>query len=178
MQPQQPQQPMKQHIVMNYMIDDESMLLKKIEDNKYSLHFNYTAASELLCSVFTFVEESFNVESYTTENMQPDKKNGSEKHVALNPGRNQQAQIDGLRVVYKENYNFSDNLINNYYPLIIRLVGSRTDLGKQIDGRDEGLRGGGQLPLLLLQKRSQGLGSSQDPQSEPENGDGSQFLDS
>lgn len=122
----QPQQPVKQHITMDYMIYDESINFTKSdkfkEDFQYTLHFTYTSGSDLLCSAFTFVEESFNIDTYTTENVVADKKNGSEKHVALAAGDNKNAVIDPLKIVMKENYNFTSDLINNYYPLIIRLV--------------------------------------------------------
>lgn len=78
--------PKKQHFIVDYMIYDDSMQLEQTAANTYKLTFKYYAESPLTCSVFTFVEESFNVTTATTENLKSDTRYGSEQHLQLQAG--------------------------------------------------------------------------------------------
>ena len=119
--------PQKQHVLVDYIMNGDSVNLEKTAENTYRLTFKYKSPTGLICSVLTFVEESFNVQTNTTEKLEADKAKGSEKHAHLEKCTDEKlATIDGLKIVAKEKYNFGDQLLNNYYPLIIRLVSCLT----------------------------------------------------
>lgn len=123
----QPPKPSKQHFIFDYMIKDDTYELHQTDHNVYSLTFKYVSGSPLVCSVFTFAEDSFNIETATTESLKPHEKFGNEKHIQLAKGEGKEAKIDGLKVASEENYNYTTNIVNCYYPLLIRLVGQHSN---------------------------------------------------
>ena len=124
------QKPPKPHVILSYMIFESSMVLKQTGENTFTLTFKYQAETELVVSLFTFVEESFNVDTSTTEGLVADKKKGSEHHLVLPPSpQPKETKIEGINIKMDEKYYFAETILNNYYPLMIRFVSS-TDPGK------------------------------------------------
>ncbi len=115
--------PSKQHFILDYMIKEESVELNQTNHNVYTLNFKYVASSPLTISVFTFVEESFHVDTDITEDLKPNPNLGNQQHQQLPPGEGMEAHIKDLMVVCEEKYNFGANIVNCCYPLLIRLVG-------------------------------------------------------
>jgi hypothetical protein len=120
--PQAPSKPLRQHVVLDYMIYEDSIIFEMISKDHYKMKFKYTAESDLMCSIFTFVEESFNIQSYTTENMEISKEHGFEKHISISMGKEKMLEVPDIKVATGQPYIFAEHLVNNYYPLIIRLV--------------------------------------------------------
>lgn len=118
--------PNKYHFLIDYMIMDDSIELVETSPGIYTLKFDYISKGILTCSAFTFVEETFNVEFYTTERMTVSPKSGSEIHVSLPNSPNDQTKkgaiIQNLRVNPAEAYFFTKEQQNNFYPLALRLV--------------------------------------------------------
>jgi len=135
------------------MIFDNSVTFELTDKDKYKMKFKYTAETDLMCSIFTFVEESFNVQSYTTENMESSKEHGFEKHVTLGVGKERVLEVPDIKVATGQPYVFAEHLVNNYYPLIIRLV-SPVNLtpGKQTHCRQSKQGGYCHIPLLHIQE--------------------------
>ena len=125
------QKPPKPHVIVSYMLFENSMILTETSHHKFTLSFKYQAETELVMSLFTFVEETFNVDTYTTEGIATDKKKGSEHHLVL-PASPQpkEVKVEDIFVKMDEKYYFNEAILNNYYPLMIRLVASPY-LGKQ-----------------------------------------------
>jgi hypothetical protein len=123
----QASKPHRQHVVVDYMIYEDTISLEMISKDHYKMTFKYTAESELMCSIFTFVEESFNIQSYTTENMEISKEHGFEKHISIGVGKEKMLEVPDIKVATGQPYVFSEHLVNNYYPLIIRLVRGLND---------------------------------------------------
>lgn len=119
---QQPQKPLRQHVIVDYMIFDDSITFERTAGDRYKMKFKYTAESDIMCSIFTFVEESFNVQSYTTENIEISKEHGFEKHISIGIGKEKVLEVPDIKVATGQPYIFAENLVNNYYPLIVRLV--------------------------------------------------------
>lgn len=117
-----PAPPSKQHFIVDYMIKDDSMQLVKTADNTYKLTFGYLAESPLTCSVFTFVEESFNLLTMTTEKLKCDPRYGCESHIQLKAGKDMNAAVPDAKVSTSMNYFFTTKMQNSIYPLMIRLV--------------------------------------------------------
>lgn len=103
------------------MLFEDSLELSESAENTYTLSFDYTSNSGLMASVFCFVEESFNVESFTTENLKVDSRYGGEAHKSLEPGIKAKAEFNNLHLLAKEKYFYSNDLVNNFYPMVIRL---------------------------------------------------------
>lgn len=119
---QTPQKPVRQHVIVDYMIFDDSISFERTAPDRYKMKFKYTAETDIMCSIFTFVEESFNVQSYTTENIEISKDHGHEKHISIGIGKEKVLEVADIKVATGQPYIFAENLVNNYYPLIIRLV--------------------------------------------------------
>lgn len=105
------------------MIFDDGITFERTAPDRYKMKFKYTAESDIMCSIFTFVEESFNVQSYTTENIEISKEHGYEKHISIGIGKEKVLEVPEIKVATGQPYIFAENLVNNYYPLIVRLVG-------------------------------------------------------
>ena len=117
------QKPPKPHIILSYMIFDTDIYLKQTGDKTFTLNFNYQSETDLLISVFTFAQEMFNIETYTTEGLSADKLKGSEHHVNLSPSPEpKQAKVEKVKVLLDEKYNFTEKFLNNFYPMMIRIV--------------------------------------------------------
>lgn len=125
-----PQKPMRQHVIVDYMIFDDTISFEMTSKDLYKMKFKYTAETDLMCSIFTFVEESFNVQSYTTENMEASKEHGFEKHISIGIGKEKMLEVPGIKIATGQPYVFAEHLVNNYYPLIVRLVTNLPDSRK------------------------------------------------
>lgn len=126
----------RQHIPMAYQIQDDTMELLQTDDGKFTLTFKYSAQSNIMCSLFTFVEETFNVETFTTENMVHEPQKGGEQHLTLpaTGGKQEEATISNVTVKPDIKYYFTETMQNNYYPMIIRYVNySRLGTEKRLE---------------------------------------------
>lgn len=123
MQQQSPKFP-RQYIIVAYQMKDDTVELVETAKDTFTLNFSYRSPTELMCSLFTFVEESFNVDTYTTENLVIDKNKGGEQHLTLPATGEKDApgSIPKVTVKVDQKYFFTDTIQNNYYPMLIRLV--------------------------------------------------------
>lgn len=127
-----PAQPKKQHVVVDYMVHEDSIVFTKLPEGThfYKLDFNYSAKTALMASVYTFTQECFNIDTYTTEDIKPDPNRGCESMLNLNAGDKAHFTVPKMKIIAEEKYIYGEHVVNNFYPFLMRLVLS-VHTGKQ-----------------------------------------------
>ena len=105
-----------------FSIKEDTFKIKKTAEGTYTVSFNYDSDEKVTVSFFTHVIDHEDLIHSITQNIQPGKIKGTEKHNQCKPGKNCLYKLKNVKIDINNKNAFSKEIKEKNYPMMIRMV--------------------------------------------------------